>query len=253
MMSIFVEIKELVRVEKRYTAKVLAKLMIIEKDKLYADLKYSSLHKYIVKELGYSDAESSIRVNAVRLMLKSKTAQTKIETGKLTLTNAAEANKALRKIKDKNVINKIVEDAAANSTRKFKQIISEEFESERKESLVLPEFMLKKFDKLREKYGDLSTYELISILLEKELAAPTTAMQSVRSCKIRNSRSIPKQVKVKIYTGKCANCGVRHGLEYDHIRKHSHGGTNDAKNIQILCRSCNQRKEMLANHVNFFA
>ncbi len=77
MMSIFVEIKELVRLEKRYTAKVLAKLMIIEKDKLYADLKYSSLHKYIIKELGYSDAESSIRVNAVRLMLKSKIAQKK--------------------------------------------------------------------------------------------------------------------------------------------------------------------------------
>ncbi len=176
----------------------------------------------------------------------------KIEIGALTLTNAAEANKALKKVNDKDVINKIVEDASSNSTRKFKQIISEVFEQERKESLVLPEFMLKKFDKLREKYGDLSTYELISILLEKELAAPT-AMQSVRSCKIRNSRSIPKQVKAKVYSGKCANCGVRHGLEYDHILKHSHGGTNDAKNIQMLCRSCNQRKEKLAKQVNFFA
>jgi hypothetical protein len=250
-MKIFNEIKQLVRTEKMYTAKILTKLMIVEKDKLYSDLKYSSLHKYIIKELGYSEAEATLRVNAVRLMLKSKKAKKKIEAGTLSLTNAAVANKAIQSHKDQSFIDEIVEDASKSSTRKFKERIAKELNCERREVLVLQEHMIKKFDKLRKIYGDLSSYELLSILLEKELCVPGK-VQRVRKCSVRNSRSIPKQVKAKVYTGKCKNCGVKHGLEYDHILKHSHGGTNSADNIQILCRNCNQRKEIIAKQMNLF-
>jgi hypothetical protein len=250
-MKIFNEIKQLVRTEKLYTAKILTKLMIVEKDKLYSDLKYSSLHKYIIKELGYSEAESTIRLNAVRLMLKSTKAKKQIENGTLTLTNAAEANKVIQQNKNPALIDRIVDQAGKTSTRKFKETIAKEFGQNRREVLILQEHMIKKFDKLRKIYGDLSSYELLSILLEKELNAPSK-MQRVRPYKAKNSRSIPKQVKAKVYTGKCNNCGVKHGLEYDHILKYSHGGTNSSDNIQMLCRNCNQRKEILSKKMGFF-
>jgi len=251
-LTIFEQTKNLVCIEKKYTAKILKNLMIIEKNKLYADLKYCSLHKYIIKELNYSDAEATVRTNAVRLMLKSKKAQVELESGKLTLTNACEANKVLGSSKDKNLIEKVVSQASNHSTREFKKICSDEMGTQRREVLVLNELMIKDFDRLRKIYGDLSTHELIRILLEKELRAPGT-VQSVRPFKIKNSRFIPKSVKTQVYTGKCANCGVKYGLEYDHQLKFSHGGKNEAKNIVMLCQSCNQRKEIQARQSGFFA
>lgn len=73
-MNIFIETKQLAKTEKHYTAKILKNLMIIDEEKLYSDLKYPSLHKYIVMERGYSEPEARVRVDAVRLMRKSSKA-----------------------------------------------------------------------------------------------------------------------------------------------------------------------------------
>ena len=82
-MNIFIETKNLAKVEKSYTAKILQNLVIIDRDKLYADLKYPSLLKYIISELEYSEPEARLRVNAVRLMRKSEKAVEKIVRGKI--------------------------------------------------------------------------------------------------------------------------------------------------------------------------
>ena len=248
-MNIFIETKELVKKEKFYTAKVLKNLMVIEKDKLYSDLRYSSLYKYLVQELRYTEAEAVLRVNAVRLMLKSKVAEKKIALGEMTLSNAAAANKALQNNTEK--IELVVEKAATSSTREFKQFIALEFRRPRQETLILPEFILEKMDKLRGEYGDVSNFEILQILLEEKLKAPSKILHA-RPCKISVSRGIPRSVKVKVYTGKCANCEVRYNLEYDHIKKFSHGGDNSVRNLQILCRSCNQRKEIKSKQTNLF-
>lgn len=42
--------------------------------------------------------------------------------------------------------------------------------------------------------------------------------------------------------GRCANCGKRRKLEYDHIVPLARGGRHDAKNLQMLCRPCNVEK-----------
>lgn len=253
-MNIFKRIKELVKVEKNYTVKILKELMVIEKNKMYCDLKYSSLYNYIIKELGYSDAESTIRVNAVRLMIKSQSAVKKIEEGSLTLTNAAEANRVVAKIeatsdKEKAIkIEMLVDTAASTTKREFKNHIAKEFSEIRRETLHLSEFMIEKFDRLRKKYGqDKSSYELLDMLLEKELKGPV-APQRVRNVTAKVIRSIPLAVKHKVHTGCCASCGVMSNLEYDHKIKFALGGKNDVTNIQILCRSCNMRKEIVYRH-----
>jgi 5-methylcytosine-specific restriction endonuclease McrA len=40
----------------------------------------------------------------------------------------------------------------------------------------------------------------------------------------------------------CAWCGSAEDLTGDHITPLSKGGTNDAANVRVLCRSCNSRR-----------
>jgi hypothetical protein len=56
---------------------------------------------------------------------------------------------------------------------------------------------------------------------------------------------IPENVRVEVWrrdSGKCARCGSREKLEYDHIVPISRGGSNTARNIELLCEKCNRSK-----------
>ena len=59
------------------------------------------------------------------------------------------------------------------------------------------------------------------------------------------SRHIPQDVKNAVWQrdgGKCVQCGATSYLEFDHIIPHTKGGANTVANIQLLCRSCNLKK-----------
>ena len=93
MNKLFQETKELVKKEKFYTAAILKNLCEIERLKLYSDLKYPTLFKYLVRELDYSESEANIRVGAMRLMMKApEEVQKKIQQGKMSITCAAAIN-----------------------------------------------------------------------------------------------------------------------------------------------------------------
>ena len=42
--------------------------------------------------------------------------------------------------------------------------------------------------------------------------------------------------------GRCVRCGSRENLEYDHIIPVSKGGSSTARNIELLCETCNRSK-----------
>ncbi len=59
------------------------------------------------------------------------------------------------------------------------------------------------------------------------------------------SRTIPKNVQREVWRrdlGKCAECGSKERLEFDHIIPFSKGGSSTARNIQLLCEKCNRSK-----------
>ncbi len=56
---------------------------------------------------------------------------------------------------------------------------------------------------------------------------------------------IPEGVRIEVWrrdSGKCAICGSREKLEYDHIVPISKGGSNTARNIELLCEKHNRSK-----------
>jgi hypothetical protein len=62
---------------------------------------------------------------------------------------------------------------------------------------------------------------------------------------LSQSRYISTSTKKIVFArdnGICQCCGSSESLEFDHIMPFSCGGTNDATNIQLLCRQCNRSK-----------
>ena len=249
-MNIKLETESLRKIEKQYTAKILKNIAIIDRDKLFSDWGYESLYKYLIKGLGYSDQEAYIRVSAVRLIRKDQSVTKKIADGSLSLSNAAQVNTTLNQIaKDKRVTKPMIEKALElsinTSAREAKAKLHKEFKPgpPKKEIITLDETMIHKFERLRKTYGNLSSYELIDILLEEKLKTPPKPLRK-GSITAKVSRYIPKSVKAEAYTGKCQSCGSKRHLQYDHKKEFALGGTNSKENIQQLCFNCNQRKQI---------
>jgi len=56
---------------------------------------------------------------------------------------------------------------------------------------------------------------------------------------------ISTEIRRAVWTrdqGKCARCGNRERLEFDHIVPISRGGSNTERNIELLCEVCNRAK-----------
>lgn len=97
------------------------------------------------------------------------------------------------------------------SDEEARLLILEDFDKERQ-----------KFERLKTKFDEVPTHETT-------YARPR----------------IPEKVRIEVWRrdgGKCARCGSREKLEYDHIVPISRGGSNTARNIELLCETCNRSK-----------
>ena len=89
--------------------------------------------------------------------------------------------------------------------------------------------------KAREKFG------FPDILVEQEESTLTDEREQTKG----RRETIPDDVKMYVWNrdgGKCVKCGSQEKLEFDHIIPLSKGGSNTARNVQLLCETCNRSK-----------
>jgi len=89
--------------------------------------------------------------------------------------------------------------------------------------------------KVREKFG------FPDIPEEQEESISTDEREQTKGIR----ETIPDDVKMYVWKrdgGKCLKCGSQEKLEFDHIIPLSKGGSNTARNIQLLCEKCNRSK-----------
>lgn len=63
--------------------------------------------------------------------------------------------------------------------------------------------------------------------------------------RIESREAISEEVRIFVWRrdgGRCVQCGNQERLEFDHVIPVSRGGSNTARNIQLLCDICNRKK-----------
>lgn len=71
------------------------------------------------------------------------------------------------------------------------------------------------------------------------------ALQAMTEQLTTRRQPIARDVKVFVWQrdgGRCTECGSQTDLEFDHVIPLALGGSNTARNIQLLCAACNRRK-----------
>jgi hypothetical protein len=104
--QLLTQTKTAAQTEQSATFALLEYLCEVDQRRAFAAKNYTSLFDYLVRGLGYSESQSAERVAAVRLMRQNEEARESIQTGKLTLTSAAQIQRfiqAERKVAEKPV------------------------------------------------------------------------------------------------------------------------------------------------------
>ncbi len=94
--TLLLNIKNLAQKERDTTLEVLHHLREVERRSLYAELSYTSLFEYAVKELKYSEGSAHRRIASMRLLKELPEIETKLECGTLSLSALAQAQSFFR-------------------------------------------------------------------------------------------------------------------------------------------------------------
>ena len=99
----------------------------------------------------------------------------------------------------------------------------------------------------------LDSYEVKALLLhrkkqrKKQIEKAVTLMEHEDTLENekQHREPIPDNVKIFVWKrdgAKCVKCGSKENLEFDHVIPFSRGGSSTARNLQLLCETCNRSK-----------
>lgn len=247
--SLLADTKLLAQKERTLSTQVLWHLREIDRRKLYADLKYSSLWEYATKELGYSEGTAFRRITAARALGAMPELGIKLNEGTLNLTTVAAV---LKEFKNESTPKKRqVFAALENKTSLEAKEIIRELAGKPKQKITIEVDeetleLIKELRALRPHEEDVLKGALQTAVEKAKLQKFKTLKNSHLLLEVRPSvRGLKRAVFAKACY-QCQSCGSKQSLEIDHRKPKSLGGSNGASNLRVLCRNCNQRAGMQA-------
>ncbi len=165
--KLLTQMHELVHSERLSILSVLHHLKEIERRHLFAELGFSSLYDYCVKELAYSEASAHRRISSMRLLKDLPEIEPQIASGALSLSTLASAKSFFRieKMQSKGEKLKILGDLARKSSKQVQKVlmakstqptkylienVRQVSSSESQVSVVLDDKTLRQVDELKE-------------------------------------------------------------------------------------------------------
>ncbi len=272
----------LARQERELLTEILHHLREIEQRRLFSSVGCKSLYDYCVRVLGYSGDQAGRRIAAMRLLQDLPQIESKIQDGSLSLTNLSMAQVLFRKEavepsrkaailaslekKTTREAEKIILSQAAHPLALKPDRIRAVSEDQIEIRFIASEQLNQKLTKLKgllaHSHPRATLAELIDHLCDISLGhllkrrlgsdgASASASKSPGAPKgqcVTGRRYLPSWMRRQVWQqaqGQCQNCGSEHALEVDHIHPLATGGTNELRNLRLLCRSCNQRAAIM--------
>ena len=259
--QLLLTLKNLVTTERKTLSDILKHLQTVYDTRLFAKLGYSNLHKYLIKELGYSESAAFRRVQALKLVKEIPSTQKMIENGSLNLSGITQLQTMLKgKTTEVKIeaIDKVknVSTAAARDTlfglcpekeshpRDHKKQVSS---THTRFAMTLSKTTAEKMDLVKAQTKKYENEELMKYLLDLAIATNNKKQNIVtrKTFVSKNSRTISPAVKREVFKqaqGRCEHPGCQeiHYLEYDHRTPVALGGGNNKENIRLVCKAHNQ-------------
>ncbi|WP_413944727.1 HNH endonuclease [Bdellovibrio sp. HCB-162] len=126
-------LEKLTRTERKMTHLILCHINEVESRRLYAELGFDSMFKYLTKYLGYGEDSAYRRLQAARLLKQVPAVAEKIENGMLNLTQLTQVQKCLKqenhlghKINNQQTV-QVLEEIQNKSSFETKRFLAQEF------------------------------------------------------------------------------------------------------------------------------
>jgi len=147
--------------------------------------------------------------------------------------------------------------AALEAEDNIKKLEGREFEEQKKQPIetsepniwayrdILVQVSLNEYLAISEVLLYVKRYVLRNEEKIRKLKEEVKFLENIQEGDTRIREHIPDHVKMFVWNrddGKCVECGSKKNLEFDHIIPHSKGGSDTARNLQILCDRCNRKK-----------
>jgi hypothetical protein len=230
---------------------------------------YKSLFDFAVRRLGYPEDQAYRRIAAMKLIKELPEIEERISSGEISLTHIGLAQSLFRQEKklDKefsneqklSVFNQIANKPVREAERIMLSLSSapELAKPDRVQSIsenlvemkfTAPTGLQKKIENLKgmlaHKNPNISLGELFDQLCDLGLTEWNPAKTAAPRKRCVTKKISRAQINRDVFqksNGRCENCGSNYALEIDHVVPLGKGGASSAKNLRVLCRSCNQR------------
>ena len=250
----------LASLERKTLSSITNHLQTAHDTKLYAKLGCSTIIKYMIKYMLYSESAARRRYQALRLTQEIPESKALIANGELNLSNITYVQTIMKgetTEKKRQAIARVKGKSKPQALKELFEMVPHKLHlpqnNKRQISGEHVQFQItasnttaKKLEQLQARTKKYDYTELLEFILDIALEATDPLKIKTRKSKgSQHARTIPALTKREIYhraQGKCEHpgCGEIHFLEYDHRKPVALTGSNAKENIRLVCRAHNQ-------------